>query len=177
MVFTVSRITRVVIVEPQYLGRGLMTHVRKQCAFEVVGRSLPDAGLVVAIIDIDDRDIGKGVIDDLLGSVRFTVAFDAICFRVLKNEVIDGEVERCWSSGLLVAVGPGLTVYVDVGVLPSDMHFVASGEGDYWATEGDAGYAIKKGAHVRVRIINPSKGDRAVAAVATMTDPGLGVLA
>ena len=176
MVFMNSRITRSVIVEPQYLGRDLMTHVRKQCAFEVMGHTLADVGLVVAILRVSD--VGKGVIDDLLGSVRFTVTFDALCFRLIRNEVLDAEVETCWSNGLVVTAGPGLSVYVDVGCLPSDMHFVASGEGDYWAAEaGDASYAIRKGSSVRVRIINPTKGDRNVAAVGTMTDPCLGLLA
>jgi len=181
MVFLVSTITRNVIVEPQYLGRDLMSHVKRQCRFEMQGRLLPDSGLVVAILyailTIDDENISRGVIDDLMGSVRFTVTFEALCFRVIRNEVLDAEVETCWSNGLVVTVGPGLAVYVDVGCLPSNMAFVASGEGDYWASEEDAGYAIKRGSNVRVRIINPTKGDKNVAAVGTMTDPYLGLLA
>jgi DNA-directed RNA polymerase subunit E'/Rpb7 len=171
--FIKCSITRVVIVEPQFLGRDLLGHVRKQCAYEVMGHTLGDVGLVVAILVV--TDIGKGVIDDLMGSVRFTVVFDALCFRVIRNEVLDAEVETCWSNGLVVTVGPGLAVYVDVGCLPSDMHFVASGEGDYWATEAGDDSAIRKGSSVRVRIINPTKGDRHVAAVGTLTDPGLGL--
>lgn len=177
MVFLSCPLTRVVIVEPQYLGRDLMAHVKRQCAYEVMGHTLADAGLVVAILAT--TDVSKGVIDDLLGSVRFTVSFTALCFRLIRNEVLDAEVETCWSNGLVVTAGPGLSIYVDVGCLPSDMHFVASGEGDYWAAEAGeaaAAYAIRKGSSVRVRVINPTKGDRNVAAVGTIADPCLGLI-
>lgn len=176
MVFLIHAIKRVVIVEPRHLGKDMKAHLRKQCQSEVVGKTVGDSGLVIATFGIRDEDIGKGRIDDITGNCHFDVSFDAICFRLVKNEVLDAVVETCWATGLLLTTGPGLRVVVDMGHLPSDMDFVASGDGDYWASEGENGVAIKKGSAVRVRIINPTKEGRDLAGLASLTEPFLGLV-
>jgi len=176
MVFLIHTIKRVVIVEPRYLGKDLKSHLRKQCESEVVGKSIQESGLVLATMGIAEEKIGKGMIDDITGNVHFSVEFDAICFKLIKNEVLDAVVQTCWATGLLLTVGPGLTVCVDLVNLPSDMQFIASGDGDYWASDGETGVAIKKGSSVRTRIINPTKEGKELAGLATLTDPYLGLI-
>jgi DNA-directed RNA polymerase subunit E'/Rpb7 len=174
MVFFRTTITRTVIVEPHHLDAKLKDHVQLQNRREVSGKFLDGVGTVILTLRIPDDAITRGQIESLTGRVHFVVTFDAICFKLLKNEVVDGVVTQVTHGSMILSVGP-VVVVVDRHYMPADYEFMPSADGDNFASR-ETGAAIKVGSAVRVRVVGAIASKAQIAAVCMMSDPGLGLL-
>ena len=174
MVFFRTTITRTVTVEPQHLDAKLKDHVQLQNRREVSGKFLDGVGTVILTLRIPDEAITRGQIESLTGRVQFVVTFDAICYKLLKNEVVDAVVTQVTHGNMILSVGP-VVVVVDRHYMPADFEFVPSAEGDNYASR-DTGAAIRVGSAVRVRVVGAIASKSQIAAVCQMSDPGLGPL-
>ena len=174
MVFFRTTITRTVIMEPAFFDAKLRDHVRKQNQREVSGKFFDGVGTVILPLHVRDEDISKGIIESLTGRAHYTVTFDAVCFKLLKNEVVDAVVTQVTHGNMILSVGP-VVVVVDRHYMPADFEFVPSAEGDNYASR-DTGAAIRVGSAVRVRVVGAIASKSQIAAVCQMSDPGLGPL-
>jgi DNA-directed RNA polymerase II subunit RPB7 len=172
MGFFRRRMTRQVMVHPQHLGANLKAHVRAQCSAEAAAEGVSDAGFVVAVLRIPDEHMRNGPIDHFTGAVRFDVTYDAICFRPMRNEVMDALVQTCTAMGFYAEAGP-FTLFVSRIHLPADMEFRP--EDTAWVS-ADAGPPIRAGAVVRVRVMGVNPVSRSIAGIGTINAPFLGVL-
>lgn len=172
MVFFKTTITRTVILEPQHFDAKMMEHVQAQNRREVAGKFLDGVGTV--IMTLRAQEITRGQIESLTGRAHFLVTFDAICFKLLKNEVLDAVVTQVTHGNMILSVGP-VVVVVDKHYMPADFDFVPSAEGDNYASR-DTGAAIRAGSSVRVRVVGAIATKAQIAGVCQMSDPGLGPL-
>lgn len=106
MVFLQKNLKRTIMVHPQYLGERLKQHIKEQCSAELLGTSLDGVGYVIMVIEIQDHQIGKGLVDHLTGFTRFEVEFGAVIYRPFKNEVMDTVVASCTPVSAAAALPP-----------------------------------------------------------------------
>ncbi len=69
-----------------------------------VGRVDKDIGILVTVTEILKHDEGRVVIGD--GSAFYHITFDALFFKPVLHEVLDGEVIEILEFGAFVRVGP-----------------------------------------------------------------------
>ncbi len=69
-----------------------------------VGRVDKDVGVLIIVTRIIDHDRGRVVIGD--GSAFYHVVFEALFFKPILHEVLDGEVIEILEFGAFVRVGP-----------------------------------------------------------------------
>ena len=165
-------VARTVIVQPQHLGANLRAHVKAQCSAEATAEGVNEAGFVIAVLRILDENVVSGPIDHITGGVRYDVMYDAVCFRPMKNEVMDAIVLTCTAMGFHAEVGP-FTLFVSRIQLPGDMEFRP--EDMAWVST-DAGPPIKAGAVVRVRVMGVNLVSQSIAGIGTINAPYLGVV-
>ena len=172
MGFFRKRMTKTLLIHPQYLGAGLKAHVKAQASKDATGEGVTEVGYVVTTLRIPDKGVVSGTIDHLTGSVRFDVTFDAICFKPLRNEVLDAVVQQCTGQGLFAEAGPFSVFVHNVG----DLEFRADEMA--WVS-AETGLAIKAGAAVRLKImgVNTALGARQIGSIGTINEPFLGLLA
>jgi DNA-directed RNA polymerase II subunit RPB7 len=172
MGFFRRRLQRTVSVHPQHLGAGLLAHVKAQAAREATAEGVGEAGYIVTTLNIPDEFVVSGAIDHLTGAVRFAVTFDAVCFKPLRNEVLDAVVQQCTGQGLFAEAGPFSVFVHNVG----DLEFRADEMA--WVS-AETGLAIKAGAAVRLKImgVNTALGARQIGSIGTINEPFLGLLA
>lgn len=85
-------LTRVVTLPPVHFGPDLKNELKRKLIDEVEGKLLGNYGYVVFVVDLDDKDIGLGRIDEDTGFADFHVKFNAIFLRPFKQEVLDARV-------------------------------------------------------------------------------------
>lgn len=165
--------TRAILVHPQHLGRDLKTHIKKQVVSEVEGEAVKDIGYIITVLNIEDGNIGKGIIDHLTGKVRYEIAFDAIVFRPFRNEVMDAVCTVCTSQGIFADAGP-FSLFVSRVHIPADMEFRP--EDSSW-TSTESGIAIKANSNLRLKIMGTNAVSGAFSGIGTINEPFLGALA
>ena len=170
MVFFRTTITRTVIMEPQHMDAKLRDHVQAQNRREVSGKFIDGVGTVILTLRIRDDAISRGQIESLTGRAHFVVTFDAICFQLLKNEVLDAVVTQVTHGNMILSVGP-VVVVVDRHYMPADFDFVPSAEGDNYASR-ETGVAIRVGSAVRVRVVGAISSKSQIAGVCQMVRQG-----
>jgi DNA-directed RNA polymerase subunit E'/Rpb7 len=172
--FFIVRLKRNVFVAPDELGplfrRRLELHVRR----DVEGQEMHPHGLIIAVVDIlgGDRIAGK-LLDE--GNVKVAVEYDALAFRLEKDEVVDAVVERVAPDGLYCEVGPA-TVHVPRSRIPDDLAFDAASALVARFVSADGARAVSPGSVVRVRILAETLRHRELPfrAIATMAEQFLG---
>lgn len=170
MGFFKKKLTRTLAIRPALLGANLRAHIKAQAAAEATEGGMGDAGMVITVLRIPDEGIVMGAIDHLTGDVRAVVTFDAICFKPLRNEVLDGVVSDCNNYGIFVEVGP-FSVLVHKHFIPGDLKFRAE-DLSYVSDEG--GPPVKVGSSLRLRVTAVNPLDRNVGCLGTIDEPFLG---
>jgi len=99
--FFLLQITRYVIVNPEQLGPGLYNHIWSKLN-GLIGTCNIQWGYLITIFKI--QNIESGVVNQL-GDAVFTVSFQALVFKPMKNEVLDGIVDGLERAGIQVKVG------------------------------------------------------------------------
>lgn len=152
--FYIIRLKRNVIISPEDMGPKFRRHVETYLRRAVEGVEIQPYGFVIAVVDIFDGDnmIAK-VLDD--GSAKIVVEYDALLFRLNKDEVVDAIVERVTPEGLFCEVGPA-TVHVPRSKIPEVYGYDATTSmvARYVTLDADGSHkSIAPGTVVRVKVL------------------------
>lgn len=173
--FYLANLRRDVLLEACYLGKSMKERVKRKLSEELEGKCLGKKGFIILILDVPDKNIEPGLIDNDTGGVYVTVHYDAVLMRPFKNEVLDAIVTSASDEkGFMCRVGP-LEIFVSGHRMPEDMSFDFQ-LGDCWVSE-DGAVEIKEGSIVRVRIIGVNDaGSDVLVAMGCIQDKCLGQL-
>lgn len=155
---------KLVKLPPQHFGPDIKNTVRHHLLTEMQGEKLPNGAHVIAVTRVRDEDIGAGKLHHLTGEAEFEVEYEALLFRLFKNEVCDGVVTSTSMHGFWMQIGPE-EYFVSHLHIPmpatedededeetrTGYTFVA--EQDRWVSEED-GREIKEGTKLRVKVIH-----------------------
>ena len=117
-----------------------------------------------------------GVIEYDTGAVVFSVQYEALLFRPVKNEVVDAVVTDVTQMGFFAFVGP-LRVFVSSHQFPPDLNGTEGGEftGSAWVS-GDGQIHLRDGCGVRVRIMGTVVEQGDVSCIGTIDQDFLGLV-
>mmetsp|Transcript_19119 Transcript_19119/g.20720 ORF Transcript_19119/g.20720 Transcript_19119/m.20720 type:complete len:175 (-) Transcript_19119:126-650(-) len=170
--FFIKKLRKDVLLEPKYLGSRLLDHVKSKLNQELEGQCLGKHGYVVAVLDIANRDIVPGIVDNDSGAVNITVYYSVILLRPFKNEVLDAVVTMASDlNGFFASVGP-LQIFISRHCLPDDITFDEI-RGDRWISE-DGKVEICEGSVVRLRIIGLAIDAGNISAIGSLKESYLG---
>jgi DNA-directed RNA polymerase subunit E' len=157
-------------VPPQFLGKKLKDAIKSAIEEEYVG-ALGKNGLFLAILKV--KDIGEGTIIPGDGAVYYETTFEALVYRPILHEVVEGFVSEITEFGAFIRIGP-IDGLVHVSQVMDD--YVNYSEGG--SLQGkESKRVLKTKDKVRARIIAISlKNTKGAKLGLTMRQPGLGKL-
>lgn len=162
-----------VLIEPRYLGPGLLAEVKSKLAAELEGQCLGTHGYVISLMDIHDSNIIPGKIENDSSAVHFTVKYQVILLRPFRNEVMDAVVTIAPEEiGFFAHVGP-LQIFVSRHNIPLDIQFNPTTES--WVSS-DYTTEIKPGTVVRLRINGLQFTTAGINAIGTINETFLGAM-
>jgi DNA-directed RNA polymerase subunit E'/Rpb7 len=174
--FFTKIIKKELLLEPQYLGPQLKSHVSNTIKAELEGRYVPNFGYVISVFKLEDENIfsDNALIDNDSGGVNLACSCKVIVLRVFKNEVLDAVVHIAdRANGIFAKVGP-LEIYVSKLSIPKDMAFDEN-RGDRWiADNGETEIVV--GTVVRLRVSGVCFGIDGMSAVGSINEADLGVI-
>ncbi len=91
-------------VPPSKLGEDIEAVINSLLWEQFEGRLDREYGMIIGIENIEE--IGEGRIIEGDGAVYFDVVFNAICFKPMLQEVVEGEVVEVVEFGAFVSIGP-----------------------------------------------------------------------
>ena len=97
-------LTAEIDLHPSFFGKNLADTVRKRLVAEKAGKSEGKYGYILSILNIDDKDIGAGVVDSTSGYAKFIVRYEALLMRPFKSEVCDTVVTQVTQVSLRVCL-------------------------------------------------------------------------
>jgi len=163
-------------LEPKDMGRRVEQVVSERLREAVEGKLIPNVGFVVTVLDVLKGWMGKGMVDNLMGSAVYHVSYEAIVFRPFKNEVVDAIVTSCNAHGFAADVGGMFNVFVHRGQMPmttdEDPQTFAN---DAWVSK-DGQYQIKAGCGVRLRVLAIKFHHSNITGVGTIKDHYCGLI-
>ena len=157
-------------VPPQFLGKKLKEAVKSAIEEEFIG-SLGKHGLFLAILGV--KEIGEGTIIPGDGAVYYKTTFEALVYKPILHEVVEGFVSEITEFGAFIRIGP-IDGLVHVSQVMDDyVNYSESG-----VLQGkESKKVLKVKDKVRARIIAISlKNVRGAKLGLTMRQPGLGKL-
>ncbi|MCD6575911.1 MAG: DNA-directed RNA polymerase [Nanoarchaeota archaeon] len=155
-------------VPPQFLGKKLKEAIKSAIEKEYIG-ALGKHGLFLAILDV--KEIGEGTIIPGDGAVYYETTFEALVYRPILQEVVEGFVSEIMEFGAFIRIGP-IDGLVHVSQVMDDyVNYSEAG-----ALQGkESKKVLKVKDKVRARIIAISlKNLRGAKLGLTMRQPGLG---
>lgn len=157
-------------VPPQFFGKKLKEAIKSAIEEEFIG-ALTKHGLFIAILDV--KEIGEGTIIPGDGAVYYATTFEALVYRPMLQEVVEGFVSEITEFGAFVRVGP-IDGLVHISQVMDD--YVSYSESR--ALQGkETKRVLKVKDVVRARIIAVSlKNVKGAKLGLTMRQPGLGKL-
>ncbi|KAK7252029.1 hypothetical protein RIF29_35710 [Crotalaria pallida] len=84
-------------------------------------KATKDLGYYLAVTTLES--IGEGKVRQHTGDVLFPVVFNAITFKILKGEILEGVVHKVLKHGVFMRCGPIENVYLSNLKMP-DYHYV-----------------------------------------------------
>jgi DNA-directed RNA polymerase II subunit RPB7 len=166
------KLRQVVTLHPKFFGAKIQLHLEEKLREEVEGKCVAE-GYIVSVISISAADMMCGTIDADTGSAHFDIAFDAIMFRMERDEIVDVEVRSVNANGLYCEAGP-LRLFVSRHKMEEDVEF----DHDMWVSK-DGSREIGKGCFLRVKVTganNDTSHVHFVAATGQMMDNYLGLI-
>lgn len=141
---------KIVTVPPAKLGPLVNRHLEGYLRAAVEGKRLPDIGLVVAVLDIENPQLLEGrVLDN--GNVTFHMTYIALVYKLFRGEVCDATVLSVVKDGFLASTGPW-TVYVSKTQMPADYVYETDGSLAVFVLK-DGTKSVRQGEVVRLRIM------------------------
>ena len=138
------------------------------------GTCIKKVGYVVCVCEINDDEIGQGLLEYETGNASFVVSYGAVLFRPFTEEVLDANVTSVNQLGFFCKAGP-LQIFVTRHNMPADMREGYKASVDMWVSN-DQEVEIKKGCVVRLRIMGLSMEATRITAVGNISDDFLGVI-
>jgi len=132
-----------------------------------------DTGYIVVVTKVDEIHDGK--IRDGIAAVSFPVDYQALVFRPIKNEVVDGVVRTVEQFGFFVTVGP-LQVFVSKHQIPSEYELDNSVAPPAFVSTEDPSARIAEGSEVRIKIVGMRVEVSEMNAIGTIAEDYLGPL-
>ena len=174
------KLKKELLVHPTSFGPGIKSVIRKKLLADVEGFAQGKDGFLITVTDIRDEDIGRGMIEDTTGFVKYIVKYTAIVFRPFRNEILDAIVTSVNSLGFYAAVGP-LTVFVSRQQIPSAGAGILSFNHETSSFESVGGdLVVQRGSGVRLKIMGIKVDATNITAIGTIKSDtqggGLGVL-
>ncbi|MDF2955533.1 MAG: DNA-directed RNA polymerase [Candidatus Alkanophagales archaeon MCA70_species_2] len=164
----------VVRIPPERLADDLEETVKEMLMDKLEGRVDKRIGVFVAILDVIEIGEGRILVGD--PGVYYETVFDALVFRPVLQEVIEGEVVEIVEFGAFVDIGP-LDGLVHISQITDE--YINYDEKNMMLVTKETGRILREGDKVRARIVavslnerNPSESKIGL----TMRQPALGKL-
>ncbi len=161
-------------VPPSKLGEDIEKVIHSLLWEQFEGRLDREYGIIIGIESIEE--IGEGKIIEGDGGVYFDVVFNAICFRPLLQEVVEGEVIEIVEFGAFVSIGP-FDALLHMSQVTDD--YMVFDEKNKRLVGRETKKALQEGDKVRARIVSLSLKEREPEKSKiglTMRQPWLGAL-
>lgn len=168
------RLIDTVRVPPARLGEEVEGVVVELLKEKLEGKVDKKIGAIVSVMDI--TGIGEGRILTGDGAVYYDVTFDAVVFRPLMQEIMDGKIVEIVEFGAFVSIGP-LDALLHVSQVTDD--YMTYDEKNSKLISKDGGYSLAEGDTLRGRIvaISLNEADPKSSKIGlTMRQPALGKL-
>lgn len=110
-----------------------------------VKKATKDMGYFLAVTTLEK--IGEGKVRQHTGDVLFPVVFNAITFKIIKGEVLDGVVHKVLKHGVFIKIGPIENAYLSSSKMPGYEYF--HGENPFFMNQKMS----KIGKEVKVRVV------------------------
>ena len=170
--YEIATIEDTVRVPPNMFDQPLEEVAAKILNRKYVGKLDKKLGILIMVTDVLEHNQGKVVIGD--GSAFYHIKFDALFYKPMLNEVIDGEVIEIIEFGAFVRIGP-MDGLVHVSQITNDYINYDVKRGALLAKESNK--SLDETDFVRARIVALSlKGNstKDCKIGLTMRQPGLG---
>ncbi len=170
--YEIATIEDTVRVPPNMFDKPLDEVATEILNKKYVGKLDKKLGILITVTDVLDHSEGKVVIGD--GSAFYHIKFDALFFKPMLHEVIDGEVIEIIEFGSFVRIGP-LDGLVHVSQVTND--FITYDERRGALVANETNKSLEQTDFVRARIVALSmKGNstKECKIGLTMRQPGLG---
>ncbi len=161
-------------VPPSRLGEDIEAVINSLLWEQFEGRLDREYGMIIGIESIEE--IGEGRIIEGDGAVYFDVVFNAICFKPIHQEVIEGEVIEIVEFGAFVSIGP-FDALLHMSQITDD--FMVFDEKNKRMVGRETKKVLQEGDLVRARIVSLSLKEREPEKSKiglTMRQPWLGAL-
>ena len=166
--YSILELKSSVRVSPILLEEELKESIKKSLYEEYVGKLGKD-GIFLAVLDV--KEIGEGTIIPGDGAIYYEVNFEAVVYKPMMHEVVDGFVTEIAGFGAFVRVGP-IEGLVHISQVMDD-YVSYSESGSLQGKESNR--SLKVGDNVRARIVAVSlKSIEGAKLGLTMRQPGLG---
>ncbi len=166
------RAVDVVRVPPERLGEDLVNTVKELLKDKLEGRVDKRIGMFVAVLDVVEMKEGRIMIGD--GGVYYETIFDALVFRPMMQEIVEGEIVEIVNFGAFVEIGP-LDGLLHISQITDE--FISYDEKGAKLITRESNRTLGEKDRVRARIVAISlnerdPGDSKIGL--TMRQPGLG---
>ncbi|MET1124602.1 MAG: DNA-directed RNA polymerase [Archaeoglobaceae archaeon] len=161
-------------VPPSKLGEDLEEVVRSLLWEQFEGKLDREYGMIIGIESVEE--IGEGKIIEGDGGVYFDVVFNAICFKPILQEVVEGEVVEIVEFGAFVSIGP-FDALLHMSQITDD--YMVFDEKNKRFVGRETKKTLEEGDFVRARIVSLSLKEREPEKSRiglTMRQPWLGAL-
>lgn len=150
-----TRLVDTVRIDPEQLGISVMDAVGMALREKLEGRIDKKLGALIAVLDVIDVGEGRILFGD--GGVYYETTFDALMYKPVMQEVVEGIVVEVVEFGAFIGIGP-LDGLIHVSQLTDD--FVSyDGKNDRLAFK-ESGRAVGEGDKLRARIVAISLNER-----------------
>ena len=173
--FVLVTMTHKVLMTPSALNKNLRHSLIEQLKAAILGMVVGSYGKLVAITKI--LDYNAGVVQSMTGDAIYNVKFQALFFKLEKNQVVDGQVCDVLKEGIIVTVGPSIKVFVSQHRLPAGFVFNSSTSPSCFTLERNkaaTAVSISVGSQVRVRIAGVRVEHNDFQAIGIMNEKNLG---
>lgn len=161
---------KTLLVPPQDLGQKLQhSLLLDMLKAAVEGQHIPYVGRVVAVVDLFLNQVEAKIVDS--GDAAIVINYEAIVFKLFKDEYVDVVVSEVTAEGFYATAGPA-TVYVPKLHMPR-YRYGQTGPVTHFE-EIETGAKIRESTVVRVRIVAETPG-RNSDAMASLDGEFLGV--
>lgn len=139
---------------------------------QVEGQRAAPYGYVICVIKIILKQPGR--VQDSTGLIIVPVKYQAIVYRPIKGEVVDGVVESVNELGVIVDCGPLRRVFVSHSALPENMVYKSGIDGQNSRAYIDTKTQLQIKQQTQVRLRLRGVNNETLSAVAEMSSDFLG---
>jgi len=166
-----TQVEGVARIQPNLFAEELSEAVIKQLKSDYEGQIIPELGMVIAVLSVEE--IGEGVIIPGDGAAYYRCTFTAVHYDPEINELVEGEIKDIAKFGAFIDFGPFEGMVHVSQTMDDFVSFSKSGT----LTGRESNKVLKVGDMVRARIVAISfKDPRGPKIGLTMRQPYLGKL-